>query len=118
MAKTFILKVYRGVPQKQYWEEFEIPLQPMMNVITALMHVRKHPVNRKGIQVNPIAWEDGCLEEVCGSCSMLINQKPRQACSAIIKNLIEEKGSSIITLAPFTKFPLIRDLMVDRSSMF
>jgi succinate dehydrogenase / fumarate reductase iron-sulfur subunit len=48
---------------------------------------------------------------------MLINGKPRQACTALIAKLIREQGSTI-TLAPFTKFPLIRDLVVDRTSMF
>jgi succinate dehydrogenase / fumarate reductase iron-sulfur subunit len=49
---------------------------------------------------------------------MLINGKPRQACTALIEPYIKETGSSTITLAPFTKFPLIRDLCVDRTQMF
>jgi succinate dehydrogenase / fumarate reductase iron-sulfur subunit len=48
---------------------------------------------------------------------MLINGVPRQACSALIKDYTR-RGSGTITLAPFTKFPLIRDLQVDRSRMF
>lgn len=118
MAETFILKIYRGHPGKQYWEEFECTLTPFSNVISALMEIQKRPVNRKGQQVEPVVWEQGCLEEVCGSCSMLINQKPRQACTALIRNLIKETNSNVINLSPFTKFPLIRDLIVDRSIMF
>lgn len=118
MAETFILKIYRGSPGKQYWEEFEFPHASGMNVISALMEIRKKPINRKGEPIEPVVWEDGCLEEVCGSCSMLINGFPRQACSAIISTLIKQTGNSTITLAPFTKFPLVRDLMVDRSIMF
>ena len=118
MAETFILKVYRGNPGKQYWEEFELKILPSMNVISALMEIQKNPVNRQGKTVEPVVWEQGCLEEVCGSCSMLINGKPRQACTALIHSLIKEFGSHTITLAPFTKFPLVRDLIVDRSVMF
>ncbi len=114
----FILKIYRGHPGKQYWEEFELTLFPFANVISALMEIQKNPVNREGKQVEPVVWEQGCLEEVCGSCSMLINGHPRQACTALIENLIKENSSSTITLAPFTKFPLVRDLIVDRSKMF
>lgn len=117
MSETFILRIYRGSPGKQYWEEFELAKGPQ-NVIAALMEVRKNPVNRKGERVAPVSWEDGCLEEVCGSCSMLINGRPAQACTALIDRLIEDKGSNTITLAPFTKFPLVRDLMVDRTQMF
>lgn len=115
---SFQLKVYRGTPNNQYWETFELDREPGLNVISALMDVRENPVNIEGENVAPIVWEDGCLEEVCGSCSMLINGVPMQACSALIEVLIEQSGSTTITLAPFTKFPLVRDLWVDRSIMF
>jgi len=116
--ETYILKIYRGNPGHQYWEEFELPLRPGENVISGLMEIQKNPMNRKGEKVTPVAWEQGCLEEVCGSCSMLINGFPRQSCTALIANYIRDTGKNTITLAPFTKFPLIRDLMVDRSRMF
>lgn len=118
MEKKYVLKVYRGNPGKQYWEEFELTLAPMANVISSLMEIQKNPVNKQGQKVAPVVWEQGCLEEVCGSCSMLINGKPRQACTALIETIIKETGSSIITVAPFTKFPLVRDLIVDRGRMF
>lgn len=118
MDHTYILKVYRGEPGHQYWEEFELKLVPYANVISSLMAIQADPVNVAGERVAPVVWESGCLEEVCGSCSMLINGFPRQACTALIERLIEESGSRTIRLAPFTKFPLVRDLMVDRSRMF
>lgn len=114
----YILKIRRGTPGNQYWEEFGFFLVPMANVISSLMEIQKKPLNIKGESVAPVAWESGCLEEVCGSCSMLINSRPRQACTALIKNLIKESGSRTITIAPLSKFPLVRDLIVDRSSMF
>lgn len=116
MENTFVLKVYRGHPGHQYWEEFEIALTPGLNVISALMEIQLHPFNRKGEKVMPVVWEQGCLEEVCGSCSMLINGKPRQACTALIHKICDKDRT--VTLAPFTKFPLVRDLIVDRSIMF
>jgi succinate dehydrogenase / fumarate reductase iron-sulfur subunit len=118
MEKTYILRIYRGSPGNQYWEEFELPLRAGDNVISGLMEIRKNPVNRQGKKVIPVVWEDGCLEEVCGSCSMLINAKPRQACTALIESYVKDSKNNVITLAPFTKFPLVRDLIVDRSLMF
>jgi len=106
------------MPGRQYWEEFELPLRPGENVISALMAIQKHPVNRAGERVTPVAWEQGCLEEVCGSCSMLVNGHPRQACTALIHDLIADTKQTSVVLAPFSKFPLVRDLVVDRSSMF
>lgn len=118
MSNTYILNIYRGTPGKQFWQEFELPLVPFANVISGLMEIQKNPVTRQGERVEPVVWEQGCLEEVCGSCSMLINGRPRQACTAIIEPIIKKTDSNIITLAPFSKFPLVRDLIVDRSSMF
>ncbi len=118
MEKTFTLKIYRGQIGAQYWEEFVLPLSPFINVISALMEIQQRPINKKGNRVTPVVWEQGCLEEVCGSCSMLINGKPRQACSAIVEPILEQTASSTITLAPMSKFPLKRDLIVDRSVMF
>ncbi len=114
----YTLRILRGVPGNQYWEEFELSRHEGANVISALMEIQKNPINKKGEKTTPVAWEQGCLEEVCGSCSMLVNGKPRQSCTALIENYIKETGSTTITLAPFTKFPLIRDLCVDRTKMF
>jgi succinate dehydrogenase / fumarate reductase, iron-sulfur subunit len=118
MPEKYILSIYRGQPGHQYWEDFELELQPFANVISSLMLIQRNPINMKGERVNPVAWESGCLEEVCGSCSMLVNSYPRQACTALIEKIIKETGNRTIKLAPFTKFPLVRDLIVDRSRMF
>jgi succinate dehydrogenase / fumarate reductase iron-sulfur subunit len=118
MLEKYILQIYRGHPGNQYWEEFELKWIPMANVVSALMEIRKNPINRQGKRVEPVVWDSGCLEEVCGACSMLINGYPRQACTALIENIVRETGSNVIKLAPFTKFPLVRDLIVDRTIMF
>lgn len=116
--KKFTLRIFRGSPGKQYWEEFILDWQPMINVTSALMEIQMNPINSKGEAVIPVVWEQGCLEEVCGSCSMLINGKPRQACTALIDVIIKETKNPTITLAPFTKYPLVKDLIMDRSRMF
>src|SRR6266851_2532430 len=78
-------------PETRRWEEFAVPYQPHMNVISA-------------------------LEEVCGSCTMRINGKVRQSCSALIDQIAP--NGETITLEPMSKFPVVRDLVVDRQRMF
>ena len=58
-----------------------------MNVISALMEIRRNPVNAEGKETTPVTWDMNCLEEVCGACSMVINGKPRQSCSALVDQL-------------------------------
>lgn len=118
METTYTLRIFRGIPGHQYWEEFELARTAASNVISGLMEIQKRPINKQGQKTTPVAWEQGCLEEVCGSCSMLINGRPRQSCTALIESYIKDTQSTTITLAPFTKFPLIRDLVVDRTPMF
>lgn len=117
-SQLFILKIYRGTPGNQYWEEFELELKPYFNITSALMEVQKNPINRECRKVTPVAWEQGCLEEVCGSCTMLINGRPRQGCTALIQPILDATGSRTISIAPMTKFPLIKDLIVNRDGMF
>lgn len=112
-------KVYLKIKRQQssqsvpYWEEFEIAYRPGMNVIIALMDIQKNPVTKEGKKTAPVAWDCNCLEEVCGACTMLVNGSVRQSCTALI-----DKLSQPIRLEPMTKFPVIRDLKVDRSRMF
>lgn len=118
MTKKVCFRILRGTPGHQYWEEFELERYSSLNIISGLMEIQKNPINRKGEKTTPVAWEQGCLEEVCGSCSMLINGKPRQSCTALVETIIQQTGNTTIELAPFTKFPLVRDLVVDRTRMF
>jgi succinate dehydrogenase / fumarate reductase iron-sulfur subunit len=113
--KTVTVRIRRqaGADQQPYWESFAIPHKPNMNVISVLMAIQLEPVNAEGKPVAPVAWECSCLEEVCGACSMNINGNPRQACSALVDQLEQP-----LVLEPFRKFPVIRDLVVDRSTMF
>lgn len=102
-----------------YWEEYVVPMRDKVNVISALMEIQRNPVTTEGKQVSPPTWDAACLEEVCGSCTMNINGMIRQACTALIEDVGEPKGDFYeVTLEPMKKFPLVRDLVVDRTKMF
>ena len=114
-SKTVLIKIKRqDTPEaKPYWEEFELQFRQGMNVTSALMDIAANPVTKQGKPTTPVTYDSNCLEEVCGSCAMLINGRARMACSALIDNLEQP-----VTLEPFSKFPVIRDLSVDRSVLF
>jgi succinate dehydrogenase / fumarate reductase, iron-sulfur subunit len=115
MANSVIIKIKRqDTPNsKPYWEEFELPYKPGRNVTSALMEIAANPVTRGGKKTTPITYDSNCLEEVCGSCAMLVNGRARMACSALLDNLEQP-----IRLEPFSKFPVVRDLATDRSVIF
>ncbi len=61
----------------------------------------------------PVAWDHSCLQKRCGACAMVINKVPALACNTELRDLPGEK----VTLEPLRKFPVVEDLLVDRSAM-
>lgn len=113
--KKVIVRVKRqaGPKDAPRWEEFALDWRPSMNVIICLRDIAERPVTRDGKTTTPITYDSNCLEEICGSCAMVINGKARMACSALVDSLEQP-----IRIEPMTKFPVVRDLAVDRSVMF
>ncbi len=107
------IKRQDGPGKPPYWEEFKLPYRKGANIISCLMEIQRNPITADGKRTTPVVWESNCLEEVCGACTMVINGKVRQSCSALVDNLTQP-----ITLEPMKSFPVVRDLMVDRSRMF
>jgi len=110
---TIRIKRQELADAKPYWEEFHLAYRPYLNVISCLQDIQKNPKTFDGRRTTPVAWEQSCLEEVCGSCSMVINGTVRQACSALIDQL-----GAVVTLEPMRKFPVVRDLVVKRTAIF
>ncbi|MGX4669838.1 succinate dehydrogenase iron-sulfur subunit [Cerasibacillus sp. JNUCC 74] len=110
---TFIITRQDSPDSAPYQETFQVPYRPNMNVISALMEIRKNPVNANGEKTTPVQWDMNCLEEVCGACSMVINGVARQSCAALVDKLDQP-----VRLEPMSTFPVVRDLIVDRERMF
>ena len=118
-ARTFLVRVLRqDAPGRQsYWEEHRVEYELDMNCISVLQKIAEQATTADGRPVAPVVWECNCLEEICGACTMVINGRVRQACTALVDRLLADKPDGI-ELRPMTKFPVIRDLMVDRSRIF
>jgi succinate dehydrogenase / fumarate reductase iron-sulfur subunit len=106
-----------GPNKPSRWETFKVTTERGMNVISALMQIAANPTTIDGKQTTPPVWDSGCLEEVCGSCTMVINGKVRQSCSCLLDDYVPNEGDTL-TLEPMSKFPVIRDLWVDRERLF
>ena len=87
-----------------------------MTVATLLKTLNADPdlSDIDGEPVRRIEWECSCLQKKCGACAMRINGKPRLACDTKLGEFKDGK----VTLEPFKKFPVVADLIVDRSVMF
>ncbi|MCX7402866.1 MAG: succinate dehydrogenase iron-sulfur subunit [Planctomycetia bacterium] len=103
--------------QESYWERHAVPYELNMNVISLLQRIAAASKSQDGRQVAPVAWDCNCLEEVCGSCTMLVNGRTRMACTALVDTLMKDNAEEI-ELRPMSKFPVVRDLVVDRKRLF
>ncbi len=118
-GRSVIFKIKRcdGPNKPTRWESFKVPIEEGANVISSLNWIAANPVTIEGKKTTPVVWESNCLEEVCGACTMLINGRVRQSCSCLINEYAPCEGD-VITLEPMSKFPVIRDLWVDRARLF
>lgn len=114
-GRTVRIRVKRqdGPGAKPRWEDFRVPWESNMNVLAALMAVQRDPVTADGKPTTPPVWDSNCLEEVCGACTMVVNGRVRQGCTALVDDYKQP-----ITLEPMRKFPVVRDLRVDRRRIF
>ncbi len=106
-----------GPGQSSYWERHRVKYEHDMNVISVLQRIAAKAETVDGKRVAPVCWDCNCLEEVCGACTMVVNGRVRQACTALVDRLLEDRPAEI-ELQPMTKFPVVRDLVVDRARMF
>lgn len=118
-GRSVIFRIKRcdGPGKPDRWESFKVPIESGSNVISCLKWIAANPVTTEGKKTTPVVWDSGCLEEVCGACTMVINGRVRQSCSCLIDEYAPEEGDTL-TLEPMSKFPIIRDLWVDRERMF
>ena len=118
-GRTIRVRILRadGPGKPSRWETFQLKVERGMNVISALQRIAANPVTTEGTRTTPVVWDSGCLEEVCGACTMVINGRVRQSCTCLLDEYAPAEGD-ILTLEPMSKFPVIRDLWVDRERLF
>jgi succinate dehydrogenase / fumarate reductase iron-sulfur subunit len=83
-------------------------------VATALTALGDMPDLRdtSGRPAGPIRWACSCLQKKCGACAMVIDRVPRLACDVKLADC-----EKTIRLEPLKKFPVVADLIVDRTVM-
>ncbi|RME77098.1 MAG: 4Fe-4S dicluster domain-containing protein [Planctomycetota bacterium] len=77
-----------------------------------LLKIQENPINRNGEPTSPVAWGGSCLENLCGGCAIQVNGTYKMACNALVKEFKEP-----ILIEPLEKFPVIRDLLIDLTSL-
>jgi len=116
-----ILKVWRqsGRNKKGGIETYPISdISPDMSFLE-MMDVLNENLISKGI--DPVSFDHDCREGICGMCSMFINGEahgPDRLITTCQLHMRKFKDGDTIVIEPFRAkaFPVIKDLIVDRSS--
>lgn len=105
---------------ESYWETFNADVPPETSVAALIDYLNYNDdiVDETGKPTTRIGWECSCLQGVCGSCAMVINGVPSLACETFVKDIVKDPSKDTVTIKPLQKFPVIHDLVVDRSVIF
>lgn len=115
------LKVWRqnGANDKGRMETYHVKDVSEDQSFLEMMDVLNEQLISEGI--DPVVFDHDCREGICGMCSMFINGEahgPGRGITTCQLHMREFKDGDTITIEPWRAqaFPVIKDLMVDRSS--
>ena len=116
------LKIWRqnGANDKGRFENYEMSDVPTAASFLEMMDILNEQILAKGEE--PIAFDHDCREGICGACSMFINGRahgPDSAVTTCQLHMRKFKDGETVTIEPWRSkaFPVIKDLMVDRTSL-
>ena len=99
-----------------YWQSFTYngPLHVTVTAVLDALNYTDDLYDSEGKPASRIRWECSCMQSMCGGCAMVINGIPALACAIFAD---EVKGEDLV-LEPLSKFPVVSDLIVDRSIIY
>lgn len=113
-----IVKIKRqhAAETEAYWQSFSYngPAHVTVSAVLDALNYTDDLFDVDGKPAARIRWECSCMQSVCGGCAMVINGVPALACATFVD---EVKGEDLI-LEPLSKFPVVADLIVDRSVIY
>jgi succinate dehydrogenase / fumarate reductase iron-sulfur subunit len=117
---NLVLNIWRqkSADAKGSFEEFKVTVSPDASVLEMLDELNNR-LEKEG--KDPVAFESDCREGICGTCGLVINGHPHgplpktATCQLHMRNF---KNGETIYIEPMRAkpFPIIKDLIVDRSA--
>ncbi|MBQ1263200.1 MAG: succinate dehydrogenase [Oscillospiraceae bacterium] len=110
------IKRQRNADSSPYWQSFSYngPLHVTISAVLDAINYTDDLFDTEGNPATRVRWECSCLQAVCGGCAMVINGVPALACNTFV----DEITKTDLILEPLSKFPVVADLMVDRSVIY
>ncbi len=121
MDMNLTLKIWRqkNASDKGSMVDYKVTdISPDMSFLEMLDVLNEQLINK---DEEPVAFDHDCREGICGMCSLYINGEahgPDRGITTCQLHMRMFKDGDTITIEPFraTAFPVVKDLIVDRSS--
>ena len=121
MDMNLTLKIWRqkNASDKGSMVDYKVTdISPDMSFLEMLDVLNEQLINK---DEEPVAFDHDCREGICGMCSLYINGEahgPDRGVTTCQLHMRMFKDGDTITIEPFraTAFPVVKDLIVDRSS--
>jgi succinate dehydrogenase / fumarate reductase iron-sulfur subunit len=111
-TNTVTIRIQRFNPDhdsKPYLDEFPVQLTQGKTILDALHEIKEE-------QDGSVTFRRSCRHAICGSCAMNINGQNMLVCDAPLREFVDRNGQ--VTIRPLPYLPIIKDLVVDRTSFW
>jgi succinate dehydrogenase / fumarate reductase iron-sulfur subunit len=109
MATVRIQRFNPDVDRKPYLQDFKVSLTPGTTLLDALHQIKTE-------QDGSVTFRRSCRHAICGSCAMNVNGRNMLVCKTPLKSQLDRHQR--VTIRPLPYLPIIKDLVVDRSSFW
>ena len=110
MRYTLQILRRKNAAEKPSWHDYTLETELESATVATALSLLNQTLDDK------IMWDCSCLQKKCGACAMVINGKPRLACNVRLNESADKEGR--IKVEPLKKFPVIADLVVDRTVLY
>lgn len=109
VATVRIQRFNPDVDRKPYVEDFQLDPDQDTTILDALQTI-------KSDQDGSVTFRRSCRHAICGSCAMNVNGRNILVCNTPLGSVLNKKRT--VTIKPLPYLPIIKDLVVDRSSFW
>ncbi len=97
------------VDPKPYLQDYQVLMEPDTTLLDALHAIKTE-------QDGTVTFRRSCRHAICGSCAMNVNGLNKLVCHTPLRDELDGNGQ--VTIKPLPYLPIIKDLVVDRTSFW
>ena len=100
------VQIWRG-GRNGVFQNFEVPLRENQTVLDVVTEIQR-------TQDETLSYRYACRVGMCGSCAMVVNDRPRWTC----RTRVDRLGAKTLKIEPLRNLPIVKDLAVDMEPFF